>query len=343
MNDHSLRDIVNRSGEEQSAQILSGSWWHSIDLGDGRITPGVHSLDELQHNYRRFGLPEDLSGKGLLDLGCWDGFYAFESMRRGADVVAVDCWRPENFFIARSILNAPVEFHELNVYEVTPERVGKFDITLFLGVLYHLRHPLLALERVCEVTRELAIIETHVIDNFLPIDQPVMEFYEMDQLGGQYDNWWGPNTDCVVRLVRAAGFVRAEVIHREPARAVIKACRRWEPRIFEDSPSLTIKHAVNALTMGEVIPRRGRQAFIDLAVVGLPADSSRETIEVEVGGLGIRPIFVGTSGDPQRAGSLQVNIPVPPGLEPGPAMVRVAYQDRQSQELMIELVEGQEW
>ena len=100
MNDELLREAVNRSGRAQHAEILEGKWWHSIDLGNGQVTSGVHSLEELQDNFRHFGLPEDLRGARVLDLGCWDGFYSFEAERRGAKVVAVDCWTPENFFRA---------------------------------------------------------------------------------------------------------------------------------------------------------------------------------------------------------------------------------------------------
>jgi tRNA (mo5U34)-methyltransferase len=88
----------------------------------------------LRDNYARFQLPEDLSGKRVLDIGCWDGFYSFESERRGADVVAVDCWWPENYLCGRALLGSHVEFHELSVYEVTRERLGSFDIVLFSGV-----------------------------------------------------------------------------------------------------------------------------------------------------------------------------------------------------------------
>src|SRR2546425_135288 len=83
---------------------------------------------------------------------------SFEAERHGAEVVAIDCWWPEKFFLAHRALNSRVAFHELSVYELSRERLGAFDIVLFLGVLYHLRHPLLVLERVCEMTHETAVI-----------------------------------------------------------------------------------------------------------------------------------------------------------------------------------------
>ncbi|HMY76481.1 MAG TPA: DUF1698 domain-containing protein, partial [Blastocatellia bacterium] len=177
VNPGELREEVRRIGVEQTQMLLAGSWWHSVDLGNGQVTSGVYSLEELQGFYSALALPEDLDGRRLLDIGCWDGFYTFETERHGARVTAVDCrWSP-NFFAAREVLNSQAEFHQLNVYELGKDKLGAFDIVLFMGVLYHLRHPLLALERVCEVTRDFAIIESHIIDKMRDADEPVMEFY----------------------------------------------------------------------------------------------------------------------------------------------------------------------
>ncbi|MEK7834197.1 MAG: hypothetical protein AAB401_24125, partial [Acidobacteriota bacterium] len=72
MNNSELREQVRQVGIEQNDMLLSGSWWHSIDLGNGLVTPGVHSLEEMRGLYRSLKLPEDLAGKTLLDIGCWD-------------------------------------------------------------------------------------------------------------------------------------------------------------------------------------------------------------------------------------------------------------------------------
>ena len=328
---------------EQRGELEAHGWWHSIDLGGGRVTPGAHRLDELRDNYARFGLPADLGGRRVLDLGCWDGFYSFEAERHGAAVVSVDCWRPPGYFIARRELGSRAEFEELSVYEVTRERVGAFDIVLFLGVLYHLRHPLLALERVCEVTRDFAVIETHAIDNIFPTPHPVMEFYELDELGGQYDNWWGPNGECLVRMARAAGFARAEVLRREPARVTIKAHRRWEPAAAAPAPAFRICDVFNAVTIEHRFPRRGRHAFLAILVEGLPAGVARREVRAEVGDYGIGPIYVGPSGDARHAGLTQINVPVPPGLESGPAAVRLWRGRERSDEATIDLTDSGEW
>src|SRR5262249_10273894 len=327
MNSDQLRKKLEDNAALSNTEMAAGSWWHSIDLGDGRITPGVHPLEELRDNYARFGLPEDLRGKSLLDIGCWDGFYSFEAERRGARVTSMDCWRPENFFRAREALNSQAEFHELSVYEVTKERLGSFDIVFFLGVLYHLRHPLLALEQVCEVTRDFAVIESHMIDNIFLTEHPVMEFYEFDQLGGQYDNWWGPNIECLTQMARSAGFARVELLRREATRATIKAFRRWNDKPAQASSQMSsgvrIRDVFNAVTIERHFPRRGRHAFVMILVEGLPAIARRWELRVEIGGFGAHPIYIGPSGNPDHAGLTQINAPLPPGLDVGKTNVCV--------------------
>ena len=340
MNAEEIRQKLERDAAQSNIEMAAGSWWHSIDLGNGAVTPGVHPIEELRDNYARFKLPEDLSGKSLLDIGCWDGFYSFESERRGARVASVDCWRPENFFKACAALNSRTEFHELSVYDVTKERLGSFDIVLFLGVLYHLRHPLLALEQVCEVTRDLAVIETHVIDNIYDSRNPVMEFYEFDELGGQYDNWWGPNVECLTKMARAAGFARVELLRLEQTRATIKAHRRWNDKPAVESPRLRIRDCFNAVTIDRRFPRGGRHAFIALLVEGLPQQARRWELRVEVGGFGAHPIYVGPSGNPDHAGLTQINVPVPPGLELGATELCVWREAELSNTATIELIEG---
>jgi tRNA (mo5U34)-methyltransferase len=346
MSDRGLRDKLKSAAAAHRAVLEATGWWHSIDLGDGLITPGAHSLEELQDNYRRFKLPADLTGRRVLDLGCWDGFYTFEAERHGAEVVAVDVRPSEKFPLAHRALGSRAAFHELSAYEVTRARLDSFDFVLFLGVLYHLRHPLLALERVCEVTSEAAVIETHAIDQILSSDHPVMEFYETDELGGQYDNWWGPNLACLVAMARASGFARVEVLRREPARVTIKAFRRWEQLGDQISPSLRIRDVTSAVNFDHrlrLIPVSGRHAFLAIWVEGLPADVTRERVRVEVNGYGIHPIFAGQVREPRVKGCAQINAPVPPGLDPGVARLRLSCDRQISDEFEVELSLGSEW
>lgn len=337
--DNELRQILDNTAAAQRDELTMTGWWHSIDLGDGRITPGAHKIEELRDNFSKFLLP-DLTGKRVLDIGCWDGFYSFEAERLGAEVVSVDCWRPEKFFVAHNALKSKAEFYELSVYEVTKETLGSFDVVFFLGVLYHVKHPLLALEQVCEVTRDFAVIETHQIDNLFNTNHPVMEFYEMDELGGQYDNWWGPNTECLIQMARTAGFVRVEVLRRQDTRVVIKAFRRWDDKPDEAQPSLKIVDVLNAVNLDHTLPRRGRNAVLALSVAGLPETATRDSVRVEIGGFGARPVYVGKWGE---EGNWQVNVPVPLGLELGRNQVCVWNGDHLSNDFEIDLVEGGQW
>jgi tRNA (mo5U34)-methyltransferase len=333
------RKEVTEKAASAREKLQAGCWWHSIDLGE-RVAPGATSLEELQRYWMEMGFPNDLSGKRLLDIGCWDGFFSFEAERHGAEVVAVDCWRPPNFFKAHDALKSRVEFRELSVYEVSARKLGTFDIVLFLGVLYHLRHPLLGLERVCEVTKDQAIVDSHIIDDFLACERPLLEFYEGSELADQYDNWWGPSYDCLVRMTRVAGFVRTQQFRRSPARVAIRAWRDWEPATLEAEPTIQISESFNPATWKSRVPASGRSAFLGVYAKGLPEDSTKHTIRIHVGLFGAIPIFVGES---EFEGYKQINAPVPLGLARGISNLWIEERGRRSNEVPLFITEGTEW
>ena len=196
------------------------NWFHSIDLGHGVVTPGCdrssEKLDQVQ-------LPENIEGQAVLDIGAWDGFFSFEAERRGADrVVAVDsyCWGGEGwgnqdgFNLARRVLNSQVEDFELEVLDLSPERIGTFDVVLFLGVLYHMKRPQDALERVASVTRDLLILETHV--DHLNIRTPAIALYPDDELDDDPTNWCGPNYPALEWMLRDVGFMDLKCVYESP-------------------------------------------------------------------------------------------------------------------------------
>lgn len=129
-----------------NSQRTEKGWWHSFELPDGTRIEGVNDLAGLKDRIEQFPIPNDLRGKRVLDIGTWDGWFAFEMERRGADVVAIDCWDNPLFREMHARLGSRVDYRQIDMYDLTPERVGRFDIVLFMGVLYHLKHPLLALE-----------------------------------------------------------------------------------------------------------------------------------------------------------------------------------------------------
>jgi tRNA (mo5U34)-methyltransferase len=198
-----------RTDAELRQAIKDYDWYHSIELRPGITTPGRAA----ERNVLPYlGLPEDLSGMSVLDIGCWDGFFSFECERRGAKrVVATDVWETlgrEAFDFARAELGSSVEPVQASVYDL-PDALGgeRFSLVLFLGVLYHLKHPLLAIEKVAEVTAPgaLAIVET-AVDAEQLMDRPMMAFYPGDELNHDPTNWWTPNVPALASMLEVSGF-----------------------------------------------------------------------------------------------------------------------------------------
>jgi tRNA (mo5U34)-methyltransferase len=185
------------------------NWFHRIDLGDGVTTPGI---DDTKSKLDQIRLPADLSGKSVLDIGAWDGFFSFECERRGARrVVALDggVWRVDSigkagFEFARKVLNSKVEDVEMEVSEISVERLGRFDLVLFLGVLYHLPDPISSFLKLSDVAAHDMIIETHV--DMMEIDTPAMAFYPSDECANDPSNWCGPNKAAVEAMCRLVGL-----------------------------------------------------------------------------------------------------------------------------------------
>jgi len=214
--------------DEEIARI---TWFHRIDLGQGRVTPGV---DDTPAKLNRIGLPADLAGRSILDVGAWDGFFSFEAERRGARrVLATDhfVWDgvgdwggKQGFELAHRLLESSIESRHIDVFDLSPDAVGTFDVVLFLGVLYHMRHPLLALERVSSVTSGLLILETHV--DLLHVPRPAMAFYPGMELGSDRTNWCGPNPAMVEAMLRDVGF-REVRLHAGPFYSTPRPRRWW--------------------------------------------------------------------------------------------------------------------
>ncbi len=202
---------------EIKARVAELRWHHSLNLGHGIITPGQ---DNSERKLGRLKMPASLAGKSVLDVGAWDGFFSFEAERRGASrVLATDSYvwdgshdwgSKRGFELARTALDSKVEDRVIDVLDLAPDKIGMFDVVLFLGVLYHMKHPLLALERVASVTREMIILETAV--DMLDAGRAAMAFYPDADLGKDATNWCGPNPAAVVAMLRTVGFRRIEMV-----------------------------------------------------------------------------------------------------------------------------------
>jgi tRNA (mo5U34)-methyltransferase len=221
-----MKDV--QSPADLAARIEAlGPWFHNLRL-DGHETAPGHFLGDFPANrFARFGraIPADLSGFSVLDIGCNAGFYSFEMKRRGASrVLGID--HDERYLaqarLASEVLRADVEFRRLEVYDVAA--LGeRFDLVLFMGVLYHLRHPLLALDLIREhVARDLLVFQSlqRGADTvaIMPPDAPFSDESQFEMRGapvlhfvehayaGDWSNWWIPNRACSEAMLRTAGF-----------------------------------------------------------------------------------------------------------------------------------------
>jgi tRNA (mo5U34)-methyltransferase len=220
-------------------RIHAIEWYHAIEVAPGIVTPGRYDPKDL---LGALGFPVDLTGKSVLDIGAYDGFFTFEAERRGAErVVAMDRHAADQkgFALAHELLGSKAEYVEGSVYDLSPEIHGVFDIVFFFGVLYHLRHPLLALEKIHRICREYLLVESHVLDtDFIhrlqhaplaslhPLlkDALLMQFYPNDELNDDWSNWWAPSTECLRLMIESCGF-EPELTSRWADRAAFRAYR----------------------------------------------------------------------------------------------------------------------
>lgn len=306
-------DSVRYWREQRSAK----GWWHSFELPDGTRVDGVNSIASLRHRLSQFPVAEDLRGKRVLDIGTWDGWFAFEMERRGAAVVAIDCWENPLFHEMHARLGSRVEYHQLDVFDLTPERIGRFDIVLFMGVLYHLKHPLLALERVCALSTDLACVDSFILrEEHRPGEdvgrRAVMEFYETNEMGGQTDNWVAPSLECLLAFCRTAGFARVELRSIIEHSACVACYRRWLPEAEGAPPAPRLVGTFHYDNNG--INFESHRS--DYVAVWFECGSVRpalDTVQPAVDGFGVRPLDLVEVGE----GRWQSNFRLPPGLAAG--------------------------
>jgi SAM-dependent methyltransferase len=197
--DQSVRDAVAKH-----------QWYQSIPLGDGLVTPG-ETGDATERKLEMMKLPADLAGKTVLDIGCNEGFFSFECERRGASrVLAVDKGKDAaaKFALVKQILGAQVEFSDVNLFDIEPAKLGRFDIVFFLAVLHHLRYPIVAIDRVYELTREFAVMEfVEAVSDTHPDQSALVR--RMSKKGHLH---MLPTRTMALELLEQAGFARVEVL-----------------------------------------------------------------------------------------------------------------------------------
>lgn len=194
-------------------------WFLRMDLGDGVITPGWSNpaRDKLPY----FGLPDDMTGFRVLDVGCAEGFFSFEAERRGAaEVVSAD-YDPEcikRFKICADALGSKVTHPQvLSVYSLDPAIQGTFDLVMFFGLLYHLEYPLLGIEKVAAMTSGTLFIQSFTLETASLTDQSLARFRPHGVTSGPKDNpihdptvFWEPNAACIRDMLDNVGLVDIE-------------------------------------------------------------------------------------------------------------------------------------
>lgn len=228
--------------QAQADQLL---WFHSIDLGNGVRTRGlsnqVYSMEQFP----------PLAGRSVLDIGAWDGYHSFLAEKAGASRVvaldhyvwgvdiparqaywdecagrgelpdhsrdATDFWLPDlpgrrGFDFAKAALGSAVEPVVADFMTTDLDALGVFDVVLYLGVLYHMKEPLTALERVRKVTGTVAVIETEAVHYEGMGDQSILQFEPGNAVNRDFGNWYLPNMRALQGLCQAAGFRRAETV-----------------------------------------------------------------------------------------------------------------------------------
>jgi tRNA (mo5U34)-methyltransferase len=226
-------------------------WYHSIELAPGIVTPGRAPIDVWERTLRNLQLP-DLRGKSVLDIGAYDGFFSFAAERLGASrVVALDehvwatdmaayikewkearalgkavpaprdsrHWQPQvlpgkrPFDAAREILNSNVEAVVGNFMTMDLSSLGRFDVILFLGILYHMEEPLPAMRRVASLLNPGGFlgIETEAVEIPGAPDAPFFEFFPTNELNNDSANWWAPNAQALAGLTIAVGLQKFQL------------------------------------------------------------------------------------------------------------------------------------
>jgi tRNA (mo5U34)-methyltransferase len=209
----------------------SAAWFHCLDLGNGiKTRESVPHLQRLWTGIQRH-IPEDLSGKSVLDIGCNAGFFSVAAKRRNADyVLGIDAsagFLKQAEFV-RDVLGLQIEYKNMSIYEL-PALARTFDIVLCLGVIYHCADPFRAAENVASVTAHTAIVESALLNSPQVADKAVWEFvfpgyenraYMADEKERHY-NWWFPNMTGLRALFRSAGFASTEVVSETADRGAI--------------------------------------------------------------------------------------------------------------------------
>jgi tRNA (mo5U34)-methyltransferase len=262
-----VAEPLDRAAKQRLVDEI-GHWHHSIDLGDGVVTPGGKTPHHFYDEMRRLHLPE-MAGRSVIDIGAWDGFYTFHAEHlRASRVVALDhyawsidfhkaseyttrqriagepirafhtlpeIWDPvglpgkRGFDLAYRARNSHAEVVVADVMTTPLEPLGRFDVVLFLGVVYHMEEPLRALQRVRQLTGGVAVIETEAVQLPGRPGAALWQFVGGSQLNNDPTIFWVPTAEGLRAMCLAAGFASAEIVSGPPRRS---SRRRLKPHNY---------------------------------------------------------------------------------------------------------------
>ena len=233
-------------------------WFHCIDLGDGLVTKSQSAIGEpIEHPRPTWEnvkgcVPADLSGQTVLDIGCNAGFYSIEMKRRGACVLGLDSQRDliRQAEFVRDVLGLDIDYERKSVYDLDPFAMGQFDVTLALGLIYHCKHLVLALEKLFLITRRLLVLETAIYpsekapESFVyeeggerPTLHPLAYVENRPEAKEAVYNWFLPSTAALTALLKNVGFDEIDVLPTANSDRAVIACKKHQP--FPDSRSIS--------------------------------------------------------------------------------------------------------
>lgn len=201
-------------------------WYHRIYLGHGVYTmDGGPAYHESVWERAKLAFPSDLKGASVLDVGCNAGYFSIQLKLRGAgQVVGIESW--EDFYnqaeLCRHIWNLDIEYRHTDAHQIDVIQ-QKFDLVVFAAILYHLKNPLYVLEQIGRVCEDAILVESEILPEapgncvyvrqgpfgqiaVTPCHRGMMKFIEAEELNGDVTNWWVPDTECVMGMLRTAGF-----------------------------------------------------------------------------------------------------------------------------------------
>jgi tRNA (mo5U34)-methyltransferase len=227
-----VHDALDKSLAELVRHQVSAEpyWFQRIEVAPGLFSPGWSdpATDKLPY----YGLPEDLTGKRVLDIGCAEGFFSFEAERRGArEVIGIDSF-PDSvrrFNIVKASRQSNANAFLMNVYDLEPKRLGTFDVVLFYGVFYHLKHPQLALERILSVCTGDLRFQTYMHEEPSVRGTPWARYYPHGKMSGGNKELFDPtvfwlfNSACCLAMLDHVGFTDLRVLSTDPFPFVVSA------------------------------------------------------------------------------------------------------------------------